>query len=55
MEKKLFQISIIVELKNKIQNVIKNEINEAKKVSIECDIWIHPKGIRYFGIVLRFL
>ena len=23
-------------------------------VTIECDSWTHPKGIRYLGIVLRY-
>lgn len=48
-------LSIIIELKNKIQNNIKDEIHSAKKVTIECDTWSHPKGIRYLGIVLRYL
>ena len=25
-----------------------------KKVSIECDGWTHPRGIRFIGIVLRY-
>ena len=47
-------LSIIFDLKNKIQNDIKKEIEKISKITIECDGWTHPKGIRFLGIVLRY-
>lgn len=48
-------VTMIADLKIEIQKDIQKEIQKTKKVTIVCDCWSHPRGIRFLGIVLRYL
>ncbi|KAK8839514.1 hypothetical protein M9Y10_031873 [Tritrichomonas musculus] len=47
-------LSMINDIKLKVQQNIKEEIANTKKVTIECDGWSHPRGVRMLGVVLRY-